>query len=133
MFGLSFPVVDDEPADNLRTDLDLPDDKDMSEEQEASEDKLEDMDAMLQECELMCSHHGLCIDSTCYCEEGYTGEICEKKESELSEGHPMSLAMMLGGIGFALSFIVGFWITRNLSKAIAAREQAQVEAEDSDD
>ena len=47
MFGLSYPVVDDEPAENLKSDLDLPDSEDMSEEQEESEDKLEDMDTML--------------------------------------------------------------------------------------
>ena len=81
----------------------------------------------------MCSHHGLCIDAICYCEEGYTGEICEKKESELDEGHPMSLAMMLGGIGYALAFIVGFWLTRKMSKAIAAREQSAVEAREEED
>ena len=43
MFGLSFPVVQEEPSDNLKTSMDLPDSEDMSEEQEESEDKLEDM------------------------------------------------------------------------------------------
>ena len=34
-----------------------------------------------KECDNNCNDHGICIDGTCDCLDGYLGEFCEKRET----------------------------------------------------
>ena len=60
----------------------------------------------MAKCSIGCNEHGLCRDSLCYCEIGWTGENCDKPIDE-SDGVGVWTALLLG-LGFIFaSMLIG--------------------------
>ncbi|XDV53810.1 hypothetical protein PO909_022227, partial [Leuciscus waleckii] len=72
-------------------------------------------------CEERCGSHGKCVsvegEPVCECEEGYSGDLCQKNTSSSSTGLALSLSFLFGGA------LLGALILRR-RRVKAAREEA---------
>ncbi|CAG9320752.1 unnamed protein product [Blepharisma stoltei] len=128
MFGFTDP---NDPnsyyTQNLRRD---PVEVEKSDYLEELEDKQEDRQDEIEECQMMCNYHGVCSDATCYCEEGYTGTLCEYEEDEADNGIKLTTAIIIMMLFWIIGCAYGCYRIKKIMEEVRAREESKVEEKD---
>jgi len=76
-----------------------------------SEDVLED----LEDCDNSCSYKGICVDSSCFCNPGITGEDCSaEKISELHKGQKAIRLIFYVPLFFIAGIVLGYMYAKRL-------------------
>ena len=99
----------------------------------AYESSIENREDEIAACELYCSFHGTCYASTCYCEHGYTGDLCEIKEDDIDKGVKLDTAAIIIVCFSIVGCCFGCYNLRKIMKQIKLREESKVEQKDDDD
>lgn len=124
MFGFTDPADPTSfSTQNLRRDPVEPEKEEWIED---LEEKQEDRQDDIASCELFCSYHGVCYDSVCYCEEGFTGDVCEIEEDEVDSGIKLSDALIITIILFLIGCALGSYRIKKIMKEVSEREESKV-------
>lgn len=76
-----------------------------------SEDVLEN----LEDCENSCSYKGICVDGSCFCNPGITGEDCSaEKISELHKGQKAIRLIFYVPLFFIAGIVLGYMYAKRL-------------------
>ena len=131
MFGFTDPA---DPtvyyAENLRRDPEKEEKEEWIEElEEKQDDRMDDIES----CEGSCSYHGTCFSAVCYCEAGYTGDLCEVPEEDIGKGLKLSDGMISMICALIVGAGVGLYFLNKILVRIKMTEEKKVEEEKDDD
>lgn len=77
----------------------------------------------LKECPSKCNKKGICVNSKCFCMQGYTGERCQaSKVRDLVEGYRYRNLYIFSVLSFILGLVAGFVLVRLYKQSQAQNE-----------